>query len=105
MKTTLRFAPGKDFEFVELEIEQLSAGELPKPEQIARLYEQYGHAFRTYNGIPDKDFQQALITYMLEHTGNTAQYLAMSRFQQDVIQEIKKALATIKRREDKSEDE
>lgn len=46
-------------------------------------------------GIPTKDFNAALDEYLSEGTGTTETYMKMSKYQQTIIQEIKKSLARL----------
>ncbi len=68
----------------------------------------YGAIKRVWEGntgLPDREFQAFVIRQLLGESGNhIEQYNAMSSIQQTVVQENKKALKTIKRRENAEDD-
>ena len=66
---------------------------------IARTYKEFSEAYKPSQGLPDKDFQAFIIRQLLGGEGNHIEdYNQMSEFQQKVIQENKKALKSIQRR-------
>lgn len=63
------------------------------------MYSQIADYFKPKTGLPDKDFQAFIIRQLLGGDGNhVEEFNAMNQLQQKVVQENKKALQTIKRR-------
>ena len=77
-----------EYEFVETDIEGT-------PEDVAEAYKVLKNTMLGGEGLSVKDFNKALDRYLFDATGDTETYLAMSKWQQDVIQEIKKAFKRI----------
>ena len=94
MKMLLHF-PVEQYGFIEVE------EDIGSIEEAFDVYHISAKFYKSGEGISVKDFNDALDTYLVKETGNTEQYLSMSKQQQDVFQEIKKALARIKSREGK----
>jgi hypothetical protein len=86
--------PTEQYGFIELHHDRTH------PEDIHREYMEYSEAFKVKEGLSTKEFNTALDRYLLDHTGETETYLAMSPEQQRVFQEIKKALKRIKSKEE-----
>lgn len=86
-KTTLRI-PTDAYAYIEVEVE----GE---PDEIVSAYYEFTKLVKPTEGLDKKEFNKALDRYLTENTGDTDTYLAMSRSQQDVFQEVKKAFKRI----------
>lgn len=89
MKAQYQIVGNKQFEYIMLESEV---------ESPAEAVEAYSALVRTFNGgfgLEQKEFNKALDRYLTDGTGETEIYLAMSKEQQNVIQEIKKAFKRI----------
>jgi len=91
MKATLRL-PLDQYAFIETEQEGT-------PEELREVYEGLKEAFTTGEGLEPKEWRQVLDRYLSDGTGDTEQYLKMSKTQQIVIQEIKKAFKRINNEE------
>ncbi len=86
-KTKLRI-PTDAYAYIEVEVED-------EPSAIVSAYHEFTKLVKPQVGLPQKDFNKALDRYLTENTGDTDTYLAMSRSQQDVFQEVKKAFKRI----------
>ena len=95
-KATIRIPTGRDYEFIELH--DVSGDK----DDLIGIQREFTDAMNWKEGLPDKDFKQALDRYLIDGTGETAQYLAMGTdkvfSQQDLFQQLKKAFARIKSR-------
>lgn len=90
--------PVEQYGFVSASFEIDQEGAFPA-DQTRTTYEAIANAFKEKTGISDKEFQAFLIRQLLQEGGNhIEEYNAMSPIQQKVVQEVKKSLATLKRR-------
>ena len=87
-KSTLRVPTGEQYAYIEIDFSGT-------PEQIVSAYYEFTKLVKPAEGLPSKEFNKALDRYLTEHTGDTDTYLRMSRSQQDVFQEVKKAFKRI----------
>ena len=91
MKVTFRIPAKETYGYIEIEQEST----LENIPELLELYDKTIQAYKGENtnvGLSDKDFNQALDTYLSEGTGDTEQYMLMSKDQQNVFQQIKKSL-------------
>ena len=85
MKTTIR-VPTDQYAFIEQEFDR----ELTAEEAVAE-YKKLQQTFIGGFGLETKDWNRALDLYLNKGEGNTEEYQQMSKEQQGVIQELKKA--------------
>lgn len=98
MKARLRITTGQ-YEYIESEVDH-------KEESIDRVIMSYFHLKDAYEraqkkrlggfGLETKEFNAALDRYLTDGTGETETYVAMSKEQQMVFQEIKKSMKRLK---------
>lgn len=88
MKTKIRI-PTVEFGYLEFVFQGTPEEAIEEHNRILKLY---NGGF----GLEPKEFNQALDRYLTDGTGETDTYLRMSKEQQAVFQEIKKALKRIK---------
>jgi len=81
--------------FIEVEVEDT-------PKGVVETYHEFRNAYEGGDGIPTKEFNDALDRYLQEGTGETETFLKMSATQQSVFQEIKKSFNRTKARESKA---
>lgn len=89
MKATLRIPTKEQFAFIELEME------VDSPDAAVEAYHTTTGLFQPKSGLPDKDFNSFLDTYLESNTGDVNVYNKMSKEQQDVIQTIKRSVKRI----------
>lgn len=87
--------PTTEYGFIEQELEGTS-------EEAVDAHNELLVAYRGGLGIETKEFNEALDRYLTENTGETDQYLRMSKDQQAVFQEIKKSLKRIEYKNNKA---
>lgn len=98
MKITYH-VPSEQYGFIELENEQIEELTPATAQMAVEGYKRLSEAVKCGEGLPDKDFQAFVIRQLLGGEGNhIEEYNKMSEFQQKVVQENKKALQTIKRK-------
>ncbi len=87
MKTTIQIRTG-EFEYIMQEIDA------DTPETAVEAFQSLQRAYNGGFGIEAKEFNAALDLYLKDYPkkgkGNTEQYIAMSKEQQQVFQELKK---------------
>lgn len=83
MKYTLRI-PTVQYGYIETEFEGTAEEAFAEHDRLINIH---NGGF----GLPKEEFNEALDRYLSDQTGDTDQYLRMSKEQQLVIQEIKKA--------------
>ena len=87
-KSKLRIPTSDQYAYIEVDFEGT-------PEDTISAYYEFTKLVKPAEGLSAKDFNQALDRYLTEPTGDTDTYLKMSKFQKDVIQEVKKAFKRI----------
>ena len=85
-KSTLRI-PTDQYAYIEIEVGGT-------PVDIINAYHEFSKLVNP-QGIPQKEFNAALDRYLTNGDGEAEVYEQMSRFQKDVIQEIKKSFKRI----------
>lgn len=96
MKEVELHIPVEQYGFVAVRLDEAT------PEAAAEIYRDFAAPFKPQEGIPGADFQEFLIQQCLQSgTNHIDTYTAMSEKQKWCVQELKKALATIKRRQAK----
>ena len=84
--------PTREYEFIEIELNGT-------PEEITETNRHFNSLVKQNgDGIPIKEFNQAIDRYLIKGTGLTETYLAMSKSQQDIFQTIKKAFSRINKK-------
>ena len=86
--------PTQQYGFIEKEVETV--------EEAYELQEEIKDIFNPKSstaGLSRIDFNKAIDRYLTDGTGETETYIAMSREQQSVIQEIKKSMARLSSKE------
>jgi len=96
-KAKLRI-PTEMYAFVEVEVEGT-------PTEIATAYREFTKEINGGEGIPTKEFNNALDQYLKDGTGLTEIYLSMSKPQQAIFQEIKKSIKRLKYNENEDNSE
>jgi hypothetical protein len=86
-KAKLRI-PCEMYAFVEVECEG-------GPQEIADNYREFTRLMRPNEGLPPKEWNKALDTYLETNKMDGEAYEKMSQFQKDVIQEIKRSIKRI----------
>lgn len=74
--------PTTQYGFIEADVEN--------PEDARQLHDEVTEAFRTGDGIPDREFNEALDEYLTNGTGITETFLRMNKNQQFCFQSIKR---------------
>ncbi len=96
MKITYRLPTKEPYSYIEIEDEATLGNVMEK----IRNYEDYQRALKeedpSGSGIPDKDFNLFLDTYLKSGTGSSDVYAQMNAEQQKTIQCIKRSLKRIK---------
>lgn len=87
MKAKIRI-PTEQFAFIEMDFDGT-------PEEIVEEHNNLLRLVVSKEGIPTKEFNNALDTYLNTGKGLTEVYLEMSDFQKSVFQEIKKSLKRV----------
>ena len=93
MKSILH-VPVESFGFVEVEYDSWK-----EPEDLKQAYNAIKRVWEGAAGLPTRDFQAFLINMLLGQDNHVEQVEQMNDIQRIVVNEAKKALATIKRRE------
>jgi len=88
MKATIRI-PTEQYAFVEIE------DEFETREDVRDAYDEIHAEYKGGSGLDAKEYNDAVDRYLSEGTGDAEQYLKMSKFQQDVIQVIKRSVKRI----------
>lgn len=87
MKATLRL-PLEQYAFVEIQEEGT-------PEEIRDAYESLKIAFSSGSGLETKEWNTTLDRYLAEAKMDEEMYAKMSKTQQNIVQEIKRAMKRI----------
>lgn len=86
-KARLRI-PTETYAFIEVDVEGT-------PDEIVSANFEFTKLTKPNEGLPHKEWNQALDRYLTSNDGETETYLAMSAKQKDMIQELKKAFKRI----------
>jgi len=68
------------------------------PEEIIEVYKQMTKLYQGGTGVTEPEFQKALDRYLTENVMEAEVYVAMNKEQQNIIQNIKRALKRINKR-------
>ena len=88
MKATIRI-PTEQYAFVEIE------DEFETREDVRTAYDEINAEYKGGDGLPMKEWNAALDQYLSKGTGESDTYMRMSKYQQNIIQEIKRAFKRI----------
>jgi len=88
MKAVLR-VPTEQYAFIEIE------DEFKDQDAVIEGYENLKKKISGGEGLPMKEWNAALDLYLAEGTGESDTYMRMSKYQQNIIQEIKRAFKRI----------
>ena len=86
--------PTDQYAFIEIEVEDT-------PEKIIETYYNFTRELKPKEGLPDKEWREALDGYLAEGKMTVVEYNGMSERQQWLIQQIKKSVKRVKSKIDK----
>ncbi len=90
-RATIRIPTAEPYAYLEITVEDTSEG-------ILEAYRGFTELVRVKGGIPDKDFDRFIDSYLLGEKNHVEEYQKMSDDQKKTVQIIKRSLARLKAR-------
>lgn len=95
-KSTLRIPTSEPYAYIEVVIDDT-------PENIKEVYDYFTNLVKVNEGLPNKEWLKVVEHYLetTELSGGAETWAKLSKYQQDWVQETKRAIKRLKAKEDK----